>query len=370
MSTSVRTPAPTATTDSSADEIIFDRSVGPFAMIPQWIFLCPQLKHAAVRLYGVLVSHLNQGRTDRTCWPGRDRLALMMGLSRGDKITPYLRQLELVGAVTIHRGADRNVYEIHSAPPAGQTVTGVCDWTRDPDNRARLDAARGQAAADRAARRPRPAADSGPATTGTICVTSTPRTPVSGCVSAPKTGCVSAPFSGPELEEVEPQPTNQPVAAPHDAKPQPGRTAVDQHHQPTNQATAAGREAAQLINQVLRTAGVPSARRALARRSLTAPVTALLQAGWTTTQLVDALGDGLGRSTSPVGVLHYRIANLDDPPVLPGPVPARSRRTGCPDHECDSHQTGRPGRVPIVLNGRDDRVVPCRHCHPDTLSVH
>ncbi|MFM9590776.1 hypothetical protein ACKI16_29740 [Streptomyces scabiei] len=71
----------------------------PFGIKPHWVtfgFSTP-----ANRLYDLYNAHVDRSRGDLVVWPTLDDLAKMMGLSRGDKVTPYMRELESGGAVAV-----------------------------------------------------------------------------------------------------------------------------------------------------------------------------------------------------------------------------------------------------------------------------
>lgn len=102
----------------------------PFSMLGDWVMLALQTKkvrHPALSLYWALVAHLNINRAkqgDRTVWPSQDTLAEMLGYSEGNKIAPYLKDLESIDAIEIQKvpvpgggGRERSHYVIHKSPP-------------------------------------------------------------------------------------------------------------------------------------------------------------------------------------------------------------------------------------------------------------
>lgn len=96
----------------------------PFVQLGHWIGLA-DIDAKAKELYWLLALHLNRRRGDRYVWPTTEILALLMGYSRGDKITKFVRELEGIGALTVIKVPDgrgpqhKNVYKLRRTPPAG-----------------------------------------------------------------------------------------------------------------------------------------------------------------------------------------------------------------------------------------------------------
>ncbi|OKK16912.1 hypothetical protein AMK16_24850 [Streptomyces sp. CB00455] len=96
----------------------------PYVQLGHWIGLA-NIDAKAKELYWLLALHLNRRRGDRYVWPTTEILALMMGYSRGDKITKFVRELEGIGALTVIKVPDgrgpqqKNVYKLRRTPPAG-----------------------------------------------------------------------------------------------------------------------------------------------------------------------------------------------------------------------------------------------------------
>jgi len=107
-------------------EIIPDEPQYDFVLAPHWILLAP-LKHASIRLYLLMRAHINNQRAktgDQRVWPSQHTLAEMMGLSRADKVWPYLADLQDHGLISTQHTTtgnmrDRNVYRIRMNPPPG-----------------------------------------------------------------------------------------------------------------------------------------------------------------------------------------------------------------------------------------------------------
>ncbi|MER7477350.1 hypothetical protein ABTX60_06805 [Streptomyces sp. NPDC126510] len=105
----------------------------PYGMKPHWVtfgFSTP-----ANRLYDLYNAHVDRGRGDLVVWPTLDELAKMMGLSRGDKVTPYMRELEHGGAISVETVTKtggkgrRYIVTLKVHPPAGFTgPLQTSDW--------------------------------------------------------------------------------------------------------------------------------------------------------------------------------------------------------------------------------------------------
>lgn len=96
----------------------------PYTRIHQWVSLSG-ISPRAVALYGLLRMHVNRERADDLVWTTTLTLAVMLlgPTSRGDKISPLLKELVEIGAIDIMRGGipRRNIYVVHELPPAGYT---------------------------------------------------------------------------------------------------------------------------------------------------------------------------------------------------------------------------------------------------------
>ncbi|OEJ22299.1 hypothetical protein BGK67_32545 [Streptomyces subrutilus] len=96
----------------------------PYVQLGHWIGLA-DIDAKAKELYWLLALHLNRRRGDRYVWPTTEILALLMGYSRGDKITKFVRELEGIGALTVIKVPDgrgpqhKNVYKLRRTPPVG-----------------------------------------------------------------------------------------------------------------------------------------------------------------------------------------------------------------------------------------------------------
>ena len=97
---------------------------GPFEMLPHWLLMETEISSHAIRLYLVIRSFGDEGRT---AWPGRTRLGTLIGQSRST-VTRAVQELEDCGALCIRRRSEQsNEYHIHWYP------TTDCDFfTRPP----------------------------------------------------------------------------------------------------------------------------------------------------------------------------------------------------------------------------------------------
>lgn len=86
---------------------------------PEWVALSG-VSPTAHSLYEKLMMHASRPDSES---PAADHLALLLGLSRGDKVRPYLDELVAIGAARVRRAgtAGRNVYTAYADPPAGYT---------------------------------------------------------------------------------------------------------------------------------------------------------------------------------------------------------------------------------------------------------
>lgn len=83
---------------------------GPFEMVPHWLLTETEISSHAIRLYLVIRSFGDEGRS---AWPGRSRLAALIGQSRST-VTRAVQELEQAGALCIRRRNEQsNEYHIH-----------------------------------------------------------------------------------------------------------------------------------------------------------------------------------------------------------------------------------------------------------------
>jgi hypothetical protein len=74
----------------------------PFAVAPHWVTF--SVSGNATKLYNLYAAHgSGDSLNNRVVYPTLDDLAEMMHLSRGDKVTPYMRELEKAGAIVVEK---------------------------------------------------------------------------------------------------------------------------------------------------------------------------------------------------------------------------------------------------------------------------
>jgi len=105
-----------------SDSIQLGRRAHLFVPLPEWIIVAG-LSPQALSLYTVLLAHVNRQRGDGTAWPGLSVLAELLGYSKRQSVTPYIRELTGVGAIDVEQRkcatGRRNVYTLHELPPDG-----------------------------------------------------------------------------------------------------------------------------------------------------------------------------------------------------------------------------------------------------------
>ncbi len=341
--------------------------------IPDWISLSG-ISAGAHSLYTKLKMHCNRRRGDAKAWPGTDVLAMMMGVSRGDKIAPYLRELVAIGAIGIRRERvpGRYVYTIHSLPEDGYAgPVSLEEWYAR--HKAEIAAGRAARKRDRDHRKAAQGAVVGkkpqvsPVTpkTGQQAKppqTTLPVTPKTGSLETPKTGSLVTPETG---EQVTPKtgsllyvlepPRNEPPPPAPSAPPAVGQEEEDtpaQEHP----------EAAQLLDQDVLTGAPPHGHPSGPLRArIVAGIAAALAAGWPRAQLAQELA-GRWAGVGHVGaLLDARVARLGPPPPRRA-APAQRPPQSCPVPECDSHHGG-AGLIMVIGPG-GEKADRCPSCYP------
>ncbi|CAL9432560.1 hypothetical protein SUDANB21_02081 [Streptomyces sp. enrichment culture] len=104
-----------------------------YAMVPDWITLHPNLKAQSIRAYAFLAMHAPTDGRRRIAFPGQASIARALQMSRADKVIPYLRALEHVGAIRTEEIATpkgrANRYVLRFNPPPGYTgPTSLSDF--------------------------------------------------------------------------------------------------------------------------------------------------------------------------------------------------------------------------------------------------
>lgn len=191
--------------DANDVELRTGREGPSYTEVHDWVALSG-VSMTALGLYNLLRMHVNRKRGDRYVWLSTLTLAIMCGLSRGDKLKPYLDELEKLGAIDIDRTGlhRRNIYTVHSLPPTGyRGPLDIKDWHER--NKAKLDAIRDAEKAKRDARRAKQRAGKdqvNPVTPGRGEQNVTPK---SGEPVHPETGGPVAPPRGREPKEAQPK---------------------------------------------------------------------------------------------------------------------------------------------------------------------
>lgn len=105
-----------------------------YVALPQWALFMP-LSDAALRVYALLLAHVNSTDGDQVAWPQQQSLAAMLGRHR-NTISRAIRELVQAGLVTVtverygpNRSRRRNVYTVHTNPPdSHRGPTSVAEW--------------------------------------------------------------------------------------------------------------------------------------------------------------------------------------------------------------------------------------------------
>lgn len=106
------------------------RRAAPFTYVHDWVPLSgvdPQAK----ALYNILRMYVFDKTGRQTCGPRQDDLALMMGVPRGDKLSPWFKQLVALGAIEVIAWGlpRRNKYRVHETPPPDYTgPLTIAEW--------------------------------------------------------------------------------------------------------------------------------------------------------------------------------------------------------------------------------------------------
>lgn len=106
-----------------------------YVALPHWALLMPGLSDAALRVYALLLAHVNAADEDQVVWPQQQSLAAMLGRHR-NTISRAIRELSAAGLVEVaverygpNRSRRRNVYTVHTIPPDDLRVpTSVAEW--------------------------------------------------------------------------------------------------------------------------------------------------------------------------------------------------------------------------------------------------
>lgn len=125
MSSSASPSRPTRTQSvadrSSHEEARVVSDVGPFAVVPEWLLVGPEVSDRAVRLYALLALMADRGT--REAFPARKTLAQRLGGCSLDSVDRAVDELAAAGAITKYeryrdgrRERSSNLYVVHLAP--------------------------------------------------------------------------------------------------------------------------------------------------------------------------------------------------------------------------------------------------------------
>lgn len=119
------------------DEVRRGRGSGDcrYVALPQWVLLKPELSDIALRVYALLLAHVNTADERHEVWPQQQSLAAMLGRHR-NTISRAIRELVQAGLVEVsverygpNRSRRRNVYTVHVSPPdSHRGPTSVAEW--------------------------------------------------------------------------------------------------------------------------------------------------------------------------------------------------------------------------------------------------
>ncbi|MFI7249811.1 hypothetical protein [Micromonospora chalcea] len=181
--------------------------------VHDWVALSG-VSPGAIALYVVLRMHVNRSRDDDMVMTSTLTLAVLMGMSRGDKIKGYLDELVTLGAVDVDRSGlhRRNTYTVHQLPPPGYSgkIT-LKAWYEE--HRALIALKRADEKAKRDARRAKAKTKGqvSPVTPDSGEQADEPVTPDRGEHVTPDSGEPVTPVSGREPKEVEPDEVEPPT---------------------------------------------------------------------------------------------------------------------------------------------------------------
>src|SRR5690606_1471889 len=103
--------------------------------LPQWALLMPNLSDAALRVYALLLAHVNATDGDREAWPQQQSMAAMLGRHR-NSIGRAIKELAEAGLVDVeverygtNNSRRRNIYIVHELPPGDYDgPASITEW--------------------------------------------------------------------------------------------------------------------------------------------------------------------------------------------------------------------------------------------------
>ena len=104
--------------------------------LPQWALLMTDLSDAALRVYALLLAHVNAADGDGEAWPQQQAMAAMLGRHR-NSIGRAIRELARAGLIDVeverygtNNSRRRNIYIVHELPPEGRHdgPASITEW--------------------------------------------------------------------------------------------------------------------------------------------------------------------------------------------------------------------------------------------------
>lgn len=103
--------------------------------LPQWALLMTDLSDAALRVYALLLAHVNAADGDGEAWPQQQSMAAMLGRHR-NSIGRAIKELSEMGLIDVeverygtNNSRRRNIYIVHELPPEGHDgPASIAEW--------------------------------------------------------------------------------------------------------------------------------------------------------------------------------------------------------------------------------------------------
>lgn len=331
-----------------------------YTVVKDWVPAC--VSAPAGKLYHFYRMHLNHKRDDGLVWPTMETAAVYLGLSRGDKVTPYMDELEAVGAIDATRQGQedgRYLVLVYEDPPDDfDGPVTLVEWYQV--NRAELDRRREAAKTKRAARKVKAAGPGDTPKTGDPA-----DTPETGFPDTPPTGEPDTPSTGrePIRTRTNTNRTTPPSSTPDgpDAHEPAGHSEEEGSLSPEDEHLTQARtilEEVQIDGLARRGRAVRGSR----LDDLTQQVATRLAAGWPPADATDALRGPLDTVESVYGTLKWRITHqlAGNPPAPAEPrqtvgATANGRPPWCGECESDSYRW-------VSTDGHHSPLAPCPRC--------
>ncbi|WP_173668422.1 helix-turn-helix domain-containing protein, partial [Thermobifida fusca] len=106
-----------------------------YVTLPQWALLMPGLSDAALRVYALLLAHVNAADNNGEAWPQQQAMAAMLGRHR-NSIGRAIRELARAGLIDVeverygtNSSRRRNIYTVHELPPPDYDgPASIAEW--------------------------------------------------------------------------------------------------------------------------------------------------------------------------------------------------------------------------------------------------